>query len=237
MAFIERTYKVGILHIDKNAILTKKAILGFFETTACEHSDMAGYGISNIPKTNLSWVLLQWKASFIKEVSYGSNVRVITWARDTDAFTSYRDFKLYDESGNLCAIATSKWALIDLTKGLTRIGNIITDNYNPESDCVFSERLLAKIVPPNEKECERVFEYSVMAHDIDVNNHMHNLNYLHLATDALGDDSSFNCVEILYKTQCKQGDLLSVMKTKTEEGTFVVIKTQEKLSAVIKFYN
>ena len=235
MAFIERNYKVGILDIDKNAILTKKAILGFFETTACEHSDMAGYGISNIPKTNLSWVLLQWKANFIKEVAYGNNVKVVTWARDTDAFTSYRDFKLYDESGDLCALATSKWALIDVTKGLARIGNIIADNYNPETDCVFNERLLSKIVPP--AECEMVFEYPVMAHDIDVNQHMHNLNYLHLATDAVGDDLSFNFVEILYKTQCKQGDLLSVMKKVADDGVYVVIKMQEKLSAVIKFYN
>lgn len=235
MAFFERNYKVSVNDIGIDGVCTQKAILRFFETTACEHSDTAGCGISDIPKTNLSWILLQWKVNFLKKLRYGDRARIVTWARDTDAFTSYRDFKLYNGSDQLCAVATSKWALIDVDKGLTRIGNIIDENYNPERDCVFSERTLSKLLPPTN--AKLALDYTVMHHDIDVNKHMHNLNYLDLALDVFEEGENFAFTEILYKTQCKKGDKLSLYKGGDENNHFIVIKLGEKLSAIVKFYN
>ncbi len=237
MAFIEREYKININEIDKNANCTKKAILMFFENTACDHSDLAGYGITNMQTTRKSWVLLQWKVKFYAKPAYGQTVKVKTWARDTDAFTSYRDFILTDARGKIYANATSKWAFIDIDKGLAKIGNVITENYQPETDCVFENRKLEKLWP-----CDNpafAFDYTVMPHDIDVNCHMHNLNYLHLAEDALYecDLSKYKTLEILYKTQAKLGDKLSIFKGDEPLGKSVVINNGEKISAIIKFYN
>lgn len=234
MAYLERNYKISVNDIGSNGFCTKKAVLRFFETTACDHSDLAGCGILNIPETNFTWVLLQWKVQFLKNLRYGDRVRVETWARDTEGFTTYRDFKLINEKGELCAVATSKWALVDLNKGLIRIGDLLEVCYDPERKPVFGQKTLAKLFEPSE--LEFVFNYTVMSHDIDVNRHMHNLNYLDIATDALGIDEDYAFTEILYKTQCKRGDLLSVYKGGDENSSFVVIKNGEKLSSIIKFY-
>ena len=237
MAFITREYKVSINDIDKHAVCTKKSVLKFFETTACEHSDLAGYGIGDIERTKKSWILLQWKVTFYDYPKYGDVVLVKTWARDTDAFTSYRDFILSNKKGKIFAVASSKWAFIDVEKGLIKIGSVIQDNYNPETDCVFEDRTFTKFNAP--EGLTDALSYQVLPHDIDVNDHMHNLNYLDLATDALEkfDFGDYKKMQILYKAQVKCGDNLTV-KVGSENGQiFAVIYNGEKVSAIIKFYN
>ena len=237
MAFIEREYKVGVAEIDQKAVCSKKAMLKFFESIACDHSDLAGYGITTMETTRKSWVLLQWKVKIYAYPIYGQTVKVKTWARDTDAFTTYRDFILTDARGKIYANATSKWVLINIDKGLTKIGDIIEKAYQPETDSVFENRKLDKLSACDNPEF--VFDYTVMPHDIDVNRHMHNLNYLHLAEDALYecDLSKYKTLEIFYKTQAKLGDTLSVFKGDEKTGKCVVINNGEKLSAIVKFYN
>ena len=237
MAIIENEFKISMNDVDQNAVCTQKSVLKFFETVACEHSDLAGFGISTMEQTKKSWVLLQWKVTFYAYPEYGKLIKVKTWARDTDAYTSYRDFLLTDSRGKIYARATSKWAFIDIYKGLSRIGSVISDNYNPEETCVYENRTLDKLKPL--QDCLHAFDYEVRNHYIDVHRHMHNLNYLDLAQDAFeyGETQNYNTLEIYYKTQSKLGDNLSIFKGEIQNGKAVQIMSGEKLSAIIKFYN
>ena len=59
---------------------------------------------------------------------------------------TYRDFEIYNEQKELCAIATSKWVLVNTETGrLTRITDEITNKYQPENKSVYPERELEKI--------------------------------------------------------------------------------------------
>ena len=49
MSFIEREYKVDIRHIGTSNLITNYGILCLLEDIATVHSDIAGYGIAQIP--------------------------------------------------------------------------------------------------------------------------------------------------------------------------------------------
>ncbi len=238
MAIFEHDFDFNIRDIDKNTELTNKAILGFFEDIGGYQSDIAGYGLKDIEKTKLSWVLLHWKIKVLKRMKYGDEIHVKTWSRGAIRACCYRDFEIFNSKGELCVIATSRWALIHLEKGLMRLTNELVEKYQTEDKCVFESFTFDKLKEPENSLL--TFKYTIQRRDIDINNHMHNLCYLDLAYEALPkevyENSSFDNVEIMYKSGAFFGDNLKCFYAQENDEHFVTIKSDDEktLHAIIK---
>lgn len=160
--------KTALKDIGKDNKIKNRAILEILENVASYHSDLVGYGANDIEETKLSWILLDWKLEVINRPKYGQVLTVNTWAKGIEKFFTHRDFKIYDEDNNLCAIATSKWALVDIEKGkMARITEEIMDRYYPEKINVFSEEKMDKLEVPTEMDSS--IKYEVIRKDIDLN--------------------------------------------------------------------
>ncbi len=238
MAIIEHKYTIGLKDIDINCKISNKSILGFFEDIASFHSDKVGYGINDIERTHLSWVLLHWKLKVIDRPNYGEDVIVNTWSRNPFKFYSYRDFEMYGKDGKLKAIASSKWSLIDINKGLVKLDDNVISKYESENKSVFDEIEFSKLDKPSS--FLNTINYTVPRHVIDINEHMHNLYYLDLAYEALPYDIYKNCifnnVEIMYKKSAKLGDTLKCMCSLIDNDYFVTVKSfdEKNIHAIIK---
>ena len=83
---------------------------------------------------------------------------------------------------------------------------------------------------PNEYQFET--EYTVRRADIDVNNHMHNLNYIELANEALPEEvykgALFNDVRIAYKKEIKLGDTVKCKYAIQDDKHIVVVKSNDE---------
>ncbi len=205
MTFIEN-FKMGLTDIEKDNKIKNIAILKMLENIGSYHSDIAGYGTNDIPIKKLSWILLDWKLKVIKRPTYGETLGIHTWARVANKFFTYRDFEIYDGNKNLCAIATSKWTLINIEEGkMSKITEDVINSYKPEEKEVFEKEKLEKLQEP--KEFINNITYTVKRKDIDINKHMHNLYYLDLAYEALPEDvyntNIFDNVRIMYKKEIK----------------------------------
>ena len=77
-------------------------------------------------------------------------------------------------------------------------------------------------------------EYKVRKADIDVNNHMHNLNYVDLANEALPEDvykkAQLNNLRITYKKEIKLGETVKCKYSFVDGKHFVVVKSQDDKS-------
>ena len=201
--------KMQLKDIGKENYIKNRAILEIFENIGTHHSDLVGYGPNDIEKTEVSWVLLDWKVKVLKRPRYGQNLKVNTWGRTQKRAYTYRDFEIYDEQNNLCVIATSKWALINIHTGkVARLTDEILEKYQLEEKKVFEEDELGKIDIPEKYESEIL--YKISRRDIDINGHMHNLYYLDLAYEALPEEvyekRPFANVRIQYKREVKLGE-------------------------------
>ncbi len=238
MAYIEHTFDFSIRDIDKNTNITNKALFGFFEDIGGYHSDIAGYGLKDIEKTRISWVLLHWKMKVLKRLKYGDTIHVKTWSRGAVRACCYRDYEVYNQNNELCVIGTSKWTLIHLEKGLMRLTNELLEKYQSESKAVFEDFTFDKLKEPEESKL--TFEYTVQRRDIDINNHVHNLCYLDLAYEALPQDvfenSSFDNVEIMYKAGSYLGDKIKCFYSNINNEHIVTIKSDDEktLHAIVK---
>ena len=134
----EQQFKMGIKDIGNNNFIKNRAILEMLENIGAYHSDLAGYGAGDIEKTHVAWILAGWKLNVIKRPKYGQTINIKTWGRDMSRATTYRDFEVFNEQGKLCAIATSKWVLVNTKTGkLTRITEEIANKYKPEENNMF----------------------------------------------------------------------------------------------------
>ncbi len=208
----ERTYKVGVRDIGLNNYLTNVGLLGFLEDVACTHSSTLGYGINNINRVNGVWILMDWKLHVIERPKYEDELTIKTWARPflKPRFYTYRDFQVFDKNNKLVAIASSKWVFFDMLKNkITKLDEDMLSIYSPVSESVFEEDEMEKITSFNNLQ-KSDFTYTVRRSDIDINMHMHNLNYLSLAYEALPEcvymKPEMPNIRITYKHQIKLGD-------------------------------
>lgn len=230
MIYTEK-FKIPLKDIGKDNKIKNRAILEVLENVACYHSDLVGYGVNNIKETKVTWILLDWKLKVINRPTYGQVLTVNTWGKGMNKFFTYRDYEIYDNNNNLCAIATSKWALIDTEKGkMSRLTENIINAYKPEKKTVFEENSLDKVKIP--EEFSNTIKYEVIRKDIDINNHMHNLYYLDLAYEVLPDEiynkKPFDYVRITYKKEIKLGEKVNCKYVEQDGKYVIVIKSEDE---------
>lgn len=239
--FFEDTFKMGLKDIGIDNLIKNRAMLEILENIAAYHSDLVGFGANDTAKIKLTWILLDWKLEIKNRPKYGQDIKVVTWSRTANKFFTYRDFEIYS-NGELVAIASSKWTLINIEKRkMTRITEDIIDKYKPEDRHVFDNPEIDKLEIPEKFTSE--IQYTVIRKDIDINKHMHNLYYLDLAYEALPEDvyqedRPFDNVRIMYKKEIMFGDTVRCQYVKKKNKHIVVIKSQDgkKLHAVIELY-
>ena len=240
---LEKKYTIGIKDIGASNSITNKGFLNMLEDIACLHSNIAGYGLNQIPDTHISWILLNWKVSIYDRPKYNSILTIKTWSRKGNKFFTFRDFEIYDENNTLIGIASSKWTIVNVTTNtLTSITDDMIACYKPEEKSVFNETDIEKIKEPISLSENPNYNFQVQRRDIDINQHMHNLYYLDYAYEALPqkiyDNIEFNNFEIMYKLGAKLGNIINCYYSQENNGNYIVMKNNDsnKLNAIIKLY-
>lgn len=241
MAIYKCKSRIGLEDVGYSNKITNKAIIKILENAGGMHSESLNLGLNSIEITGFSWILLGWKVKVIVRPRYNEELTVNTWGRESNRAFTYRDYELYDESGNLCIIATSKWAIVDIKNGhLSEITPELIEPYKCEEKKVFNSDYSFKLKEP--ETIDREIRYKVQRRDIDINKHVHNLYYLDFAYEALPEEIYENCkfnnIEIMYKRQTKLNDEIKCLYTKDGEQNIVTIKSIDDnlLHAIIKLY-
>ena len=208
----ERTYKVGVREIGRSNKITNLGLLGFLEEIASLHSATLGFGINDVEKNHKVWILMDWKLQVIDRPKYEDELTIKTWGKPflKPRFYTYRDFQIFNQENKLVAIASSKWVYFDIEKNkISKLDLDMIAKYNPEDENVFDEEDIPKLNCVLSKE-NADYIYTVKRADIDVNQHMHNLNYLSLAYEALPEEiynnQELTNVRITYKKQIMLGE-------------------------------
>ena len=234
--YVEHDFFVGLRDIDFKNNLKIKSLLSFLEDVGGIHSNIVGYGLLDIPVKKRSWILLNWKVKIIRRPRYAENLKVKTWSRALDRLYAYRDFEIYDETGKTIAIASSKWVCVDTEKlSIIKIENALKDAYTIENRSVFEEEIQKILVPTTFNDSCLV---KITKDMIDVNGHVHNLNYIDFATQILPYEVMQNAsnIEVMYKKEIKEFAFVKCLYSIVNDEHFVTIKSEDEkeLHAVIK---
>lgn len=237
----KRDFFVGANDIDFNLNMKDTAILKYLEEMAGLHSDFAGYGINDMERTKITWLVLGWKVEVIRRPKYAEEFTINTWCKTQNKLYSKRDFEILDSKGNVIIKATSKWIMINTdTREIGKISEEFATAYGDEDINIFENNPNFKFKEPNKM--EKVLEYKVPEELIDFNRHVHNTEYINLAKKVLPlniKDNLFNNFEIMYKKEIKLGETINLYYSLEEDVNIIVIKSEDDkiLHSIIKFYN
>lgn len=239
------SYNINVNYsdVDEDNELTNKGVLRLLQEVAGIHSGLLGYGVNDIPKTGIAWILLNWKLKVFSRPHTSSPLIVKTWIRSENPLFFYRDFSVYDENNNLVALASSKWVLFDINKkSITKIPEEFKSRYSYLNKFAFEDKWNEKIKEPEDSKF--VMNYIVQRRDIDTNHHVNNLYYLDYAIEALPEDiynsSKFSNVEIMYKHEAKIGDTLSLFYSCNKNNEFIITikyKDSKNIHTVVKMFD
>ena len=234
--FVEHDFFIGLRDIDFQNNLKIKSMFSFLEDIGGIHSNIAGYGLLDIPEKHKSWVLLNWKLKFIRRPHYSETLKIKTWSRKIDKIYAFRDFEVYDEKGEKIAIATSKWVLVDTQKlTICKIDEEMLKSYTTENVQVFEEEI-SKLQEPTSyiESCET----KVTRDMIDINGHVHNLNYIDFAIQVIPFEIMRNAkeVEVMYKKEIKDNCTIKCFYAIENDYHYAVLKSKDEttLHAIIK---
>lgn len=237
--FVEHEFYVGLRDINSSRELSNTSLLSYLEDVACMHSEIAGYGVTNMEEVKKTWVLLSWKIKVIKRPKFNDTVKVKTWSRLIDKFYAFRDFKIYNQNDEVIGIATSKWIFIDTEKGkIIKVTDEVASKYEPEYISVFEEKDLEKLEEP--QDFINKVNYKITKNMIDVNNHLHNIYYLDVAKEVLPDEVAVlkepSEFEVMYKHEVKLGETVTAEYSKKDDYHYVSIKNKDerKIHAIIR---
>ena len=98
MGFVNIDIRVRYEDVDKNNYITLKGLLKYMLDAGTRHSNMAGYGLNDIPKTHLTWLILNWKVHVYSYPRTGEAIHIRTWSRNSTKAYSFRDFEFLDST-------------------------------------------------------------------------------------------------------------------------------------------
>lgn len=196
--------KVRFSEVDHTQLLTLPAIIDYFQDCSTMQSEDLGVGIDALRQNKKGWILSSWQIEVERYPRLGEKLCVDTWPISFEKFYGYRNFRLRTENDEVLVKAYSIWVYMDFAKGRpSRVEEEILSNYALEP-ALCMESVPRKIEQPEELEARGIFP--VLQHQIDVNGHVNNCQYVQVALDVLPECGRAKKIRVEYKKSAMLGD-------------------------------
>ena len=216
-----QTYQFDVAYPDlgPDQLLSHRGMLRILQEAAAIASDEVGYGIKDIERNGVFWILSGWRLELLERCPWRETITVETWPRTMDGFISDRDFLAY-RGKTLAARATSHWLLVNAATGrAARVTDAVRAAYDTDSRTLFDTP-----IPGNGKSpagARMTFSTTAGRRDIDTNRHVNNICYLDYALEALPEAVYQNLprtVEITFRRQILPGTPIRCLYAQLEDG-------------------
>ena len=227
---------ISMSECDHNAKFSYPAFFNNFMDIATKHGDIMHVGSPDLAKLGLFWVITKNRIKFYRRPEMMGEYNVSTWPIKPEILRSLR-FVSFEDANGVFAEGKTEWIMLkkenfkpSKTTGVYPDGTIFSDK-------VILEEPWEKLTD-DFSTFDREVIYKVKSIDIDLNKHMNNANYIRtlfscFTTKEL-DEFDIKEIEIHYKSQCYEGDEISIRFKNTQNGFNVGFINNGNLAVTIK---
>lgn len=216
-----REIMIGMSMCDFRYQLGVTQAAGLFMDAATEHGELLGVGLDRIAEKGYFWLAARAKYRFYRMPRALETVEITTWPAKVRLGLVNR-YYVMKRGEELLAEGRTEWAVFN-----RRLGRIDTNPdeifttmpYRTETVC---DGRMTRI-NRDFTGAEKLGTYRVSSADIDIGEHMDNINYIRAilsmySTQALRQMEICD-VEVNYISQSMEGEELAIMRRETAEGT------------------
>ncbi|MGX8714639.1 MAG: acyl-[acyl-carrier-protein] thioesterase [Lachnospiraceae bacterium] len=201
--------RVRFSEAGENGTLTLPGIMDYFQDCCTFQAESIGHTTKNLIRRNRVWVLSAWQVVVNRYPQQGETIITTTFPYEFRAFLGMRNFTMETEAGEKLAWANSWWSYLNVKTGLPEKlleedmrGYILEDKL----DMDYAPR---KINLPGRNDSSFLAQepFAVQKHHLDVNHHVNNCQYVHIAQEYLPEGFLPGQVRVEYKKQGRLGDV------------------------------
>ena len=205
--FKVRSHEVGI-----NKKITIISLLKLMQEASMTNAKDLQISVWELEKENLTWVLLRKELNINKLPSLGQKVRVVTYPSSFDRFLAYRDYKMFDEEGDLLSYASSTWTLMNTTtRKIAKMPEALSALKVPQEEKIL-EHPSAKLPLLTEGGISE--KIKIRAYDIDWNGHVNNIQYVKYMIENISVDylshHQLKSLAFHIKSECFLDDIINI---------------------------
>ncbi len=178
------SFRVRFYESDPGGRVTVPALCRYLQEAADSHCRWYGVSLAELLAAGRTWVLTRLALRLDALPLRGDEIVVETWGSGRlGGVRAYRDFRLFDGSGNAFGQAASVWLMLDrTTRRPVRLPEAVLRFRNPDRppDEEFDR---VRLAAPERVDAEERFP--VRWRDLDANGHANNVCYLEWAIETV----------------------------------------------------
>lgn len=236
MNFLTQQKKVLMSECDHNGKLFYTSFFTNFMDTATLHGDIMGVSAIDLGKLNLFWVITKSKIKFYNRPDMMSDYKVTTWPTPPEILRSIR-YASFENDNGVFAEGKTEWIMLKKDSFRPSKTTGVYPNGTEFSDKVILSEPWGKF---NEdfSSFDKEVIYTVKSIDIDLSNHMNNVNYIKALFSCFSvkeiDNLNIKEIEIHYLKQCFEGDELKIRFKNTEKGFIAGFINNGDIAVIVK---
>jgi medium-chain acyl-[acyl-carrier-protein] hydrolase len=183
-----RSFDLRYSEMDGRGEATPVAMLGLMEEAAFTHCEETGWSVPKLLDAGYGWILLRGGLEMAAYPEYGKRFTIETWCSETRRFYGAREYRIKAQDGTVLGWARSLWVFYGLERRRpVPVLDDIVKAWAPDG-VEAGPMELGEVGFPGAPAAELLPRFEVRRSDIDTNGHVHNLNYLSWALEALPQD-------------------------------------------------
>lgn len=207
-----------------------------FMDIAAEHAYKLGIGYHFLKEEDLFWITAKTRIKFNRRPLMEEEVKLVTWPEVPERIRCIRDYEIV-QGEEVLVSGKTEWVVMNMQTGkFAKTKDIYPEDMDILDRISFDDSF-SKMDSSFEGE---VFgEYKVASTDIDVGGHMNNAAYLNAFAKTMSTeewkDIEIKDIEVIFKSQCYEGDTLIFKKKEEEDRTVVQAFVEDRAAIQIIF--
>lgn len=217
----EGNFTVRTSEIDRSKNVTVSALVNLMQEAAMQNVIELKVSVWDMESEQISWVLMRKQLHIHRLPVLGESIKIKTYPAGFDRLFTYRDYKVFDQKGELIADSGSTWVLMNTKKRrIARIPEAIrVRGQFDNSDCLPHAK--AKLPLIDQVDVQQ--DFLVCWHDLDFNEHLNNVRYLQWILETIEEYLSgkwqLKTMNVIYKAECYLRDTVRVTTEYKEDLT------------------
>jgi acyl-ACP thioesterase len=226
--------------VDAQKRLHVPVLLQLMHETAMQHVFDLKLSVWDLEPQKLAWVVTRMQVHIYQLPVLGQKIRIVSNPSGFEKIRTFRDYRVFNEQGQLLASAVSLWFLMNTES--RRLARVPAEIHQTIEDCIeqvedFLPKPGTKPKPFPDATYKRAFQ--VGYHDLDFNEHLNNIHYVKWLLDTLPANiqkqHSLKQLDLFYKLECTLNDAINGEATPIQKNIFqhrLLLEDKEVAAAI-----
>lgn len=185
--YFDKQFELMHFEMNKFGEASPTIMLALLEEAAAEHCYSINYGLYDLIKQNIGWVLVSGVVEMERYPRYKEKITIRTWLSAYSTVRGFRENTIFDEQGNVIGRARGLWMFFDIVRRRpVPIFEDIRSKWLFANEEAIEHSITTKIDPIHVAQFSK--DIQVKQSEIDMYLHANNLRYLQWLLDSIPEE-------------------------------------------------